>query len=165
VKFCTKLSGLPEEKQKKRVYRLPTEAEWEYACRGGATSKNPFHFGKSLSSDQANFDGNYPYGGAAKRTYLERTCKVGSYQPNGFGLYDMHGNVYEWCSDWYGKDYYGKSPKRDPEGPSEGSVRVIRGGSWCDFGQYCRSAHRNINGPTDRDYYLGFRLALVPSGQ
>src|SRR5262249_61489348 len=92
----------PEEKQAERKYRLPTEAEWEYACRGGARVSKPFHFGDSLSSTQANFDGNYPYGGAAKGQYLKKTTPVGSYQPNVFGLYDMHGNVWEWCADWYG---------------------------------------------------------------
>ena len=89
VEFCAKLSA--EEKREERLYRLPTEAEWEYACRGGAGSKNPFHFGKTLSSHQANFNGNYPYGGAAKGPYLERTCEVGSYPPNAFGLHDESG--------------------------------------------------------------------------
>jgi formylglycine-generating enzyme required for sulfatase activity len=164
VAFCKKLSELPAEKRVKRTYRLPTEAEWEYACRGGASSSTPFHFGNSLSSTQANFDGRYPYGGAEKGDYLERTCKVGSYKKNGFGLYDMHGNVHEWCSDWYGLDYYGKSPRRDPQGPAEGSYRVFRGGSWDrDGGQSCRSACRGRGEPTDRYFILGFRVAQVPS--
>ena len=89
VAFCRKLSELPEEKKAGRVYRLPTEAEWEYACRAG--TKTPFHYGNSLSSKQANFNGNFPYGGADKGPYLKRTAKVGSYAANAFGLYDMHG--------------------------------------------------------------------------
>jgi formylglycine-generating enzyme required for sulfatase activity len=94
---------LPENEE----YRLPTEAEWEYACRG-RTDKfyEAFHYGNSLSSKQANFNGEYPYGGAAKDVYLKRTEKVGSYEPNGFGLYDMHGNVWEWCEDYYGEKTY-----------------------------------------------------------
>jgi formylglycine-generating enzyme required for sulfatase activity len=108
------LSELPAEKRAGRKYRLPSEAEVEYACRGGAPSYQVFHIGNSLSSMQANFNGNAPYGGAAKGPDLGRTCKVGSYKPNRFGLYDMHGNVWEWCSDWYGGDYYGKSPRRAP---------------------------------------------------
>ena len=112
--FCKKLTA--KEAKSGRKYRLPTEAEWEYACRGGAASSTPFHFGDTLSSSQANFNGNYPYGGADKGEYL-RTCKVGSYKKNGFGLYDMHGNVWEWCADWYSKDYYSKSPAKDPPGP------------------------------------------------
>jgi formylglycine-generating enzyme required for sulfatase activity len=162
VEFCKKLSALPAEKRANRAYRLPSEAEWEYSCRGGAPSSTPFHFGNSLSSKQANFDGNYPYGGARKGDYLERTCKVGQYAKNGFGLHDMHGNVYEWCSDWYGADYYGNSPRRDPLGPSEGSGRVIRGGGWSNSGRYCRSADRSGSAPGIRGD-LGFRVAQVPS--
>ena len=164
VKFCARLSALGKEKEKKRLYRLPSEAEWEYASRGGAgLKKTPFHFGKTLSSVQANFNGNYPYGGAAKGTYLGRTCEVGSYKPNGYGLYDMHGNVWEWCSDWYGEKYYADSPKADPSGPSEGSLRVIRGGCWINDGRDCRSANRYWYSPSNRNCSIGFRVALVPS--
>ena len=124
--------------------------------------KSPFHFGKTLSSDQANFYGDYPYGDATKGPYLERTCKVGSYRPNGFGLYDMHGNVAEWCSDWFDKDYYAASPAPDPSG-GKGSVRVIRGGSWDSVGRGCRSAFRSRYTPTFRYSGFGFRVALVPS--
>jgi formylglycine-generating enzyme required for sulfatase activity len=165
VAFCKMLSALRAEKQSKRAYRLPTEAEWEYACRGGASSSyQVFHFGNSLSSTQANFDGNFPYGGADRGDYLKRTCKVGSYAPNRFGLHDMHGNVYEWCADWYAEDYYASSPRRDPQGPSEGSDRVVRGGGWDDSGQDCRSAFRFRRTPELRFSYLGFRVAVVPGG-
>jgi formylglycine-generating enzyme required for sulfatase activity len=103
--FCTWLT----QTESGRVYRLPSEAEWEYACRGGAPEAYPFHVGQplhSLSSTQANFHGDYPYGGAAKGPYLQRTTPVGSYPPNGWGLYDLHGNVWEWCADRYGGGYY-----------------------------------------------------------
>jgi formylglycine-generating enzyme required for sulfatase activity len=163
VAFCKKLSELPAEKRAGRTYRLPTEAEWEYACRAG--TKTPFHFGVSLSSKQANFHGAFPYGEADPIPPLARTCKVGSYKPNAWGLYDMHGNVWEWCSDWHGKDYYGKSPRRDPQGPSEGSLRVVRGGSWRNYAHFCRSAHRGALAPSGRDSYLGFRVALVSAGR
>jgi formylglycine-generating enzyme required for sulfatase activity len=103
-KFCEKLTAMEQEKQAKRSYRLPTEAEWEYACRAG--TKTVFNCGDRLSPTQANFD-------AAK---LGRTCKVGSYKPNAWGLYEMHGNVAQWCSDWYDKNYYQTSPKKDPPG-------------------------------------------------
>jgi formylglycine-generating enzyme required for sulfatase activity len=163
VKFCAKLSEM--EKGIGRLYRLPTEAEWEYACRGGATSKAPFHYGKSISSDQANFNGKYPYGGTDEGLHLGRTCKVGSYKPNGYGLYDMHGNVWEWCSDWYSSDYYANGPKRNPLGPSKGSTLVIRGGGWYDVGRGCRSAGREDFVPSNRHHDLGFRVALAASGQ
>jgi formylglycine-generating enzyme required for sulfatase activity len=161
--FLTKLSDLPEEKKNGRKYRLPTEAEWGYACRGATGGDRPFHFGDSRSSTQANFDGNYPSGRADKGPSLERTNLVGSYKgPNKFGLMDMHGNVYEWCSDWFGSDYYGKSPKADPQGPSEGATRVIRGGSWSDSGRNCRAAFRCGKSPSFRHWYLGFRVVAVP---
>jgi formylglycine-generating enzyme required for sulfatase activity len=162
VEFCKKLSELPGEKKAGRKYRLPAEAEWEYACRGGTTT--PFHFGNSLSSTQANFKGNKPYGGAGKGDYLERTCKVGSYRANKFGLYDMHGNVWEWCNDWHDSFYYGKSPRRDPPGPESGSSRVIRGGGWSSSGENCRSANRWYE-PASRHEYLGFRVALSSADQ
>jgi formylglycine-generating enzyme len=155
--FCDKLSALPKEKAAGRVYRLPTEAEWEYACRAGTTMS--FHFGKALSSTQANFDGRLPDGGADKGPYLRRTCAVGSYPANAFGLHDMHGNVFEWCADWYGKDYYGVSSKKDPQGPISGTGRVVRGGSCSLLRLYCRAACRLGLDPVSRDSNFGFRVA------
>ena len=145
IEFCRRLSELPGEKENEHLYRLPTEAEWEYICRGGPFFKKPsppFHFGNSLSSTQANFDGRNPYGGAATGAYLQRTTKVGSYPPNPLGLYDLHGNVWEWCADWYDADYYKRSPKQDPQGPENSEHRVLRGGSWGNNGWYCRAACR-----------------------
>ncbi len=168
MEFCVRLSS---KDRKEGIigsdlrYRLPTEAEWEYACRGGAPSYQVFHFGNSLSSRQANVHGLYPYGGASKGPYLGRTTRVGSYQKNGFGLYDMHGNVWEWCYDRYGADYYKSSPRRDPTGPITGSTRVLRGGCWGDGPQYGRSADRRDGAQSDRYQNFGFRVALVPSGQ
>ena len=150
--FCRKLPT-------KEEYRLPREAEWEYACRGGSQEYTAFHYGDALSSTQANFDGNYPFGGAAKGSFLERTERVGSYKPNGYGLYDMHGNVWEWCEDWYAKDTYQAGKRLDPVGPSEGSSRVVRGGSWSFYAGLCRSAYRYGFTPDFRFYFLGFRLA------
>jgi formylglycine-generating enzyme required for sulfatase activity len=143
---------------------LPTEAQWEYGCRGGAPSYQTFHFGDSLSSTQANFNGNYPYGKADKGKYLERTTRVGSYQPNGFGLYDMHGNVWEWCADWYAAGFYEteKAERQDPLNDDRASARVLRGGSWLSGGGRCRSANRYGGAPDYRDQYDGFRLAAVP---
>ena len=97
VAFCKRLSALPREKAAGRKYRLPTEAEWELACRAGG--QTAFHTGDSISSAQANFNGNYPYGNATTGRYLRKTAKVGSYKPNAFGLHDMHGNVAEWCAE------------------------------------------------------------------
>lgn len=160
VEFCKKLTALAAEKRSGRKYRLPSEAEWEYSCRGGASSYQVFHFGDTLSSKQANFDGNYPYGKAKKGPYLKRTCKFGSFMPNAFGLYDMHGNVWEWCADCYAEDYFGKSPRVDPAGLSEGSDRVIRGGCWYNYASYCRSAIRFHFAPSRRNYYVGCRVIV-----
>ncbi len=162
--FCDRLTEKDTTKPAGWGYRLPTEAEWEYACRGGTPAYQVFHFGNSLSSNQANFNGNLPHGGADKAVDLQRTCKVGSYAKNRFGLFDMHGNVWEWCLDWYGEDYYGKSPPKDPSGPSPPRLhRTLRGGSWFDDGQSCRSAHRNWFPLVSRSFNLGFRVALSPN--
>jgi formylglycine-generating enzyme required for sulfatase activity len=153
VKFCKKLS----EKEGK-TYRLPTEAEWEYACRAGTSS--PFHTGETISTSQANYNGNYVYGNGAKGVYHERTMSVGSFPRNAFGLYDMHGNVWEWCQDWYGKGYYETSPTTDPQGPSTGVYRLLRGASWSICPWNCRSASRYWNAPFARYDYFGFRILL-----
>lgn len=157
VAFCRKLTAAAR-KLEGFEFRLPTEAQWEYACRAG--SSTPFAFGESLSAEQANFDGNYPYGGAAKGPYLQKTARVGSYRPNAWGLYDMHGNVWEWCGDWYADKLSGGSVT-DPTGPNAGSYRVYRGGGWSGNGQSCRSAYRNRRAPSIRGGNLGFRVALV----
>ena len=163
VEFCQVLSALPAETEAGRVYRLPTEAEWEHACRAGRTT--PFAFGPQLSSQQANFDGRYGYGGAPEGLFLDGTARVGSYPANAFGLFDMHGNVWEWCSDWYQPDYYAKSPALDPQGPDSGPRRSLRGGSWYLNGMHCRSAYRNNNvAPETRDCYYGFRVAMEGIG-
>lgn len=142
-----------------KKYRLPTEAEWEYACRAG--TKTPFNTGENLTTDQANYDGNYPYKNFPKGKNVGKTTPVGSFAPNAWGLYDMHGNVWEWCSDWYGGDYYKNSPVQNPQGPTTGTYRVLRGGSWSDVGRNCRSSERNNNTPAYRDS-RGFRLVFVP---
>lgn len=163
--FCNKLSALDAELRAGRKYRLPTEAEWEYACRAGATQA--FHYGAALSSKQANFNGARPYGGAETGPYLRRTSKVGTYPPNAFGLFDMHGNVAEWCADWYDPDYYTNSPSDDPPGPPVGVLsddygnffRVARGGSWLDDARACRAAFRMRGMHRNRYFLIGFRVA------
>src|SRR5262249_12534999 len=145
VTFCRKLSELPEEKRLGRVYRLPSEAEWEYACRAGTST--PFHFGAKASGDEANFSGHAPYNGAPKGPYLSRTARVGSYPPNAWGLFDMHGNVWEWCSDRFEFYYTVKGPRKDPRGPDSGKQRSARGGSWGNQGRDCRSAVRGAFDP------------------
>ncbi len=136
--------------------RLPTEAEWEYVCRAGTTT--PFSFGGNITPEQVNYDGNSPYVGAEKGKYREKTVPVKSLPPNAWGLYEMHGNVREWCADWYGA--YPTAAVIDPLGPSTGQDRVLRGGAWLGYAWGARSARRSRNDPDDRDYYVGFRLAL-----
>jgi formylglycine-generating enzyme required for sulfatase activity len=158
VEFCRKLSEFPEEKAAGRVYRLPTEAEWEYACRAGVPM--PFSSGLTLSGREANFNSNYPYGPATRGGYLERTTRVGSYPPNPFGLFDMHGNTWEWCADYYDRAYYRNSPRYDPQGPAEGTLRVVRGGSCYNIGRFCRSAYRFGIAPGNRDIDVGMRVVM-----
>jgi formylglycine-generating enzyme required for sulfatase activity len=142
-------------------YRLPTEAEWEYACRAG--TETPFSAGNNITTAQANYDGNSPYNGNAKGEYRQTTTTTGSFEPNPWGLYDMHGNVYEWCWDSYG-DYSGGA-QTNPVGPSAGSSCVVRGGSWYRSGRFLRSAGRFQYAASYRDNTLGFRLARSGSGE
>ena len=141
------------------AYRLPTEAEWEYACRAGTTTATAF--GNSLGSAQANMSGAHPYGGAALGAERETTTKVGSYTPNAWGLHDMHGNVWEWCSDWHAESLPGGSVT-DPQGPPTGTKRVIRGGGWASGGENCRSAKRSAFAPDLGFHVVGFRPVLAP---
>ena len=152
VEFCKKLSDLPDEKKAGRVYRLPTEAEWEYACRAG--SKTAYSF-----DDE---EGLLPEYGWFNRNSSNRTHSVGLLEPNAWGLYDMHGNAWEWCSDRYGE--YPKGAVSDPTGPKVGSYRVYRGGSWFSAAANCRSACRGRFDPSDRINFNGFRVSLTSSG-
>jgi len=136
-------------------YRLPTEAEWEYACRAGTTT--PFNTGDNITTRQANYNGNYPYNNNAEGEYLQKTTPAGSFAPNAWGLYDTHGNVWEWCWDLYGK--YASGPQTDPVGESKWSFRSFRGGGWFNEGSRLRSADRSNGFPAYRFYNLGFRLA------
>jgi formylglycine-generating enzyme required for sulfatase activity len=146
-KFCERLS----EKEGK-TYQLPTEAQWEYACRSGSTTKWCFGDSESQLDDYAWYDDNSG----------NTTHPVGQKKPNAWGLYDMHGNVWEWCANWWDDDY-SESSSTDPTGPSSGSVRVGRGGGWYDAAWYCRSAYRYGGPPGIGVDHLGFRVSLVPA--
>jgi len=135
-------------------YRLPTEAEWEYACRAGTTT--PFSTGNNITTEQANYDGNFPYNNNPKGTYQKKPMPVGSFAPNAWGLYDMHGNVWEWCWDWYGS--YAIGPQTDPLGPASGSSRVMRGGGWSNSAGRVRSDRRSGDYPYSGTVLLGFRV-------
>ena len=140
-------------------FSLPSEAQWEYACRAG--TRSALNNGKELTDEKYNCPNLNEvawYGSNSEST----THEVKGKKPNNWGLYDMHGNVWEWCNDWYGEDYYKKSPTTDPLGPSDGSSRVGRGGGWDDGARLCRSAFRSNLSPENRYYILGFRLALSP---
>ena len=139
VRFCELLSAQPDERAAGRTYRLPTEAEWEFACRGGATD--------APTSPDAVHSATAP-------------ARVGPRPANTFGLFDLLGNVWEWCSDWYGERYYAEAPLRDPTGPATGTLRVCRGGSWKNLAGSCRAAYRNALAPHSKSSAVGFRVVV-----
>ncbi|RKY30134.1 MAG: formylglycine-generating enzyme family protein [Candidatus Omnitrophota bacterium] len=141
--FCRRLS-----EKEGRTYRLPTEAEWEYACRAGTTTE--YYWGDSIDGRYAWYNDN-----SARQIH-----PVGQKLPNAWGLYDMLGNVYEWCEDWYDRDYYSRSPRTDPAGPSWGLFRVLRGGSWSTYADYIRGGSRLSNDPSERYFNVGFRVVV-----
>lgn len=160
-KFCQELSA-----RTVKEFRLPSEAEWEYACRANTTT--PFHFGETITPALVNYDGNYPYGNAAKGEYRKKTVDVGSFSPNAWGLYQMHGNVWEWCLDeWH--DNYNSKPQSLKDNGSEpwGEIKVddndnrsrlLRGGSWIVNARFCRSAYRIGGDARIQSYDFGFRV-------
>jgi formylglycine-generating enzyme required for sulfatase activity len=163
VAFCAWLS-----KKEGKTYRLPTEAEWEYACRGGTKTR----FSTGDKEDDLKAAGNVA-DAALKAKWADATwavgwddgfaftAPVGKFKANAFGLYDMHGNVWEWCSDWYGEGYYGKSPGADPQGPADGKDRVARGGAWSTQPKFCRCAYRDWHEPGYRSDCVGFRVVVT----
>jgi formylglycine-generating enzyme required for sulfatase activity len=157
--FCKKVRELTGKQ-----VRLPTEAEWEYAARGGTTT--PFYWGTELNGTQANIDGNYPYVTSTKGPYLQKTTPVGSYvdkvpKKHPWGLTDVHGNVFEWCADWYDAGFYARSPKDDPEcRDGEQKYRILRGGCWGSNALDCRAADRGRIEPANPYYGGGFRVVF-----
>jgi len=157
LKFCNLLAA-----KDKRKYVLPTEAQWEYACRAGA--KGPFAFGETISTEQANYNGNYTYAEGVKGENPRKPLPVGSLATNAWGLYDMHGNVREWCSDRYGA--YTSEPQTDPTGPTIGNERILRGGSWESYPGAIRSAFRINTHFHLRNFTTGLRICSpVPEGE
>ncbi|MBD1828626.1 bifunctional serine/threonine-protein kinase/formylglycine-generating enzyme family protein [Microcoleus vaginatus GB1-A2] len=156
LEFCQKIS-----QKTGKIYRLPSEAEWEYACRAGTTT--PFYFGETITPDLVNYDGNHPYGSAPKGLYRKQTTDVGSFGPNPFGLYDMHGTVWEWCSDKWHDNYSGAPTDGSSWETGTDNNRVLRGGSWNCNTVYCRSAYRGTHwaGAVHRSRHLGFRVAVA----
>jgi formylglycine-generating enzyme required for sulfatase activity len=164
VAFCKWLSN-----KEGKTYRLPTEAEWEYACRAGTTTRyyngdDPAMLAKVGNVADATFMAKFPEdkGGIEASDGYVFTSPVGSFKPNAFGLYDMHGNAWEWCQDWFGSGYYAKSPTDDPTGPTTGSYHVDRGGCWYCKAYRCRSAYRGGTSLGCGDYFVGFRVAMTP---
>ena len=154
IKFCQKLS-----QKTGKSYRLPSEAEWEYACRAGTTT--PFYFGETITPDLVNYYGHYPYGAAPKGLFRAQKTDVGTFPPNAFGLYDMHGNLWEWCSDRWHDNYNGAPNDGSSWETGEGDNRVERGGSSFHSAVDCRTANRLTNRAGTPLSNLGFRVALV----
>lgn len=156
--FLTELNRRVQETggaEEGMFFCLPTEAEWEHACRAG--TETPFSFGENITPEQVNYDGNYPYADGKEGAYREKTIPVKSLPPNPWGLYEMHGNVWEWCADGW-QEYLGEQAVAEPYHAS-GSLRVVRGGSWIRDGGYVRSASRSHDSPDFCNHRSGFRLA------
>ncbi|MHC5850255.1 caspase, EACC1-associated type [Nostoc sp.] len=155
IEFCARLS-----KKTEKTYRLPSEAEWEYACRAGTTT--PFYFGETITTDLANYDGNYTYGSAPNGEYRKQTTDVGKFPANPFGLFDMHGNIWEWCQDEWHENYNG-APKDGSAwlSDNDNQNRLLRGGSWRLNPRYCRSALRNYYTRVNKGGNVGFRVVVV----
>ncbi len=162
VEFCRKLSALPEEKAAGRTYVLPSEAQWEYACRAGSTGRFSFSLGGDAIPREYDENGLSDYGWFNGNSD-GMPHAVGGKKPNAWALYDMQGNVWEWCQDWYDQGYYASSPSDDPTGPPGGSSRVSRGGSWDFDAGSCRSAARHDGSPGGRGSDLGLRVSRVPA--
>lgn len=155
IEFCARLSQLTGCN-----YRLPSEAEWEYACRAETTT--PFYFGDTITTDLVNYNGNFPYDRAPKGIYRQKTTAVGSFPPNSFGLYDMHGNVWEWCQDVWHDNYQGAPTDGSAwESDGQGKKRLLRGGLWSGISSECRSAFRGIYAPDFNGNFDGFRVACA----
>ena len=153
--FCQKLSRLTG-----KVYRLPSEVEWEYACRAGTTT--PFALGETLTTGIANFNGNFAYAGGPKCIYRKMTVAVDSFPPNAFGLYNMHGNVHEWCADDYRDSYDGAPSDASPWlGRDAENRKILRGGSWIFDANFCRSAYRYWQAAGNRNSGIGFRVVCA----
>jgi formylglycine-generating enzyme required for sulfatase activity len=174
MEFCERLS-----RRTGRTYTLPSEAQWEYACRAG--SSTPFHFGATITPELANYDGTVTYGDGPKGVRRNQTTPVGMFPANPWGLQDMHGNVWEWCLDqWHGShegapsdgsawvNTTGESPMANRKEGRDTSVeeqsRLLRGGSWFGSPGYCRSACRGLGRPGFADFYVGFRVVCLPQG-
>ena len=156
--FCEKLNALAKAHLPEGMHvKLPTEAQWERACRAGTATA--FYTGNSIGADDANFNGDEVYGSEPKGLDRKRTTPVEAFKPNAFGLFDMHGNVWEWCADWYGE--YDAGNGVNPSGPATGSERVLRGGAWIAGAANCRSACRNHAAAGTRLHYIGFRTAVA----
>jgi formylglycine-generating enzyme required for sulfatase activity len=151
--FCQRLSD-----RTKKPYSLPSESQWEYACR--ANSQNPFAFSDTITTDVVNYNGNCSYGNAPKGVYRKETTDVGIFPANAFGLYDMHGNVWEWCEDDRHDNYQGAPSDGSAWIKNNSNLKVPRGGSWLCNGYNCRSASRNYLSPDLQNSYFGFRLSL-----
>ena len=154
IEFCQRLS-----KQTGKEYRLPGEAEWEYACRAGTTT--PFHFGETITGELANYRASSTYADEPAGKYREKSTPVGSFPPNAFGLYDMHGNVWEWCEDNWHENYEGAPTDGSAWISGDSSNKVVRGGSWDDGPNNCRSAYRYDDSRDNRGDVIGFRVVCV----